>query len=132
LKEKTGVDPARFLVFPFPSYVYPHLFQVMLNTYYVFGAKNDKERATYSKRLKSNFKMLIPYSGAWKRYIQFLRGELTWKEWMFYIEQEARGEAPTEESPFGKYEGGGASEVSPFEKYEGGSSTENPFDKYRK
>ena len=93
MKEKTGVDPARFLVFPFPSYVYPHLFQVMLNTYYVFGAKNEKERATYAKKLKSNFKMLIPYSGAWKRYVQFLRGELTWKGWMFYVEQEAKRKA---------------------------------------
>lgn len=121
IKEKTGVDPSRFLVFPFPSYIYPHLFQVMVNTYGALTAKNQKEMDTHQSKLKSNFKMLIPYSGAWRRYIQFLRGELTWKEWMFYVEQEAtKSIAPTDEFP--------SEDI--FDKMTGETSTgEDIFDK---
>ena len=90
VRRKYKLRIAEFLFFPFPTYVYPHLFQVMINTYGALTAKNQKEMDTFQSKLKHNLKMLVPYSGAWKRYMQFLRGELTLKEWMFYVEKEAK------------------------------------------
>ena len=94
IKRKTGIDMRRFLFFPFPTYIYPPAMQLMLNTYYLITANTDQKRKSAINGLKNNIKLLIPFSGAWKRYWQFIKGEITLKEWLFYMEKEEKKQPP--------------------------------------
>ncbi len=89
LKKATGIDMIKFAFFPFPSAALPHLGQIATATYQCFLALTDEEerKGAWSK-LKKSLQLLLPFSGAIKRYVKFLRGDLTLKEWLFYTEQD--------------------------------------------
>ncbi len=94
VRKETGIDMKRFLFFPFPTYIYPPAMQLMLNTYYFITADTEQKRKSAISGLKNNLKLLIPFSGAWRRYWQFIRGEITLKEWLFYMERKKKGQPP--------------------------------------
>ena len=96
VRMKTGIDMKRFLFFPFPTYVYPHLLQLMLNTYKLVTADSDQKRKSAINGLRNNLILLIPFSGSWKRYWQFIKGEITLKEWLFYMERKEKAPPPLE------------------------------------
>jgi len=97
IRKTTGVDMKRFLFFPFPAYIYPPAMQLMLNTYYLITADTEQKRKSAISGLKNNLKLLIPFSGATKRWWQYIKGEITLKEWLFYVEktEEKKKVAPT-------------------------------------
>ena len=87
IKRETGIDMRRFLFFPFPTYIFPPAMQLILNTYKLITADSDSKRKSAINNLKNNLKLLIPFSGATKRWWQYIKGEITLKEWLFYMER---------------------------------------------
>ena len=87
LKKLTGIDMLKFAFFPFPTLVAPHAGQMVLHTYgYLLALINGEDAQGSLDKLQNNLKLLIPFSGATKRYLQMVRGDITVKEWLFYME----------------------------------------------
>ena len=132
VRRKYKLRTSEFLAFVFPVYIYPHLYQVMINTYDALTATVQSERDKAQKKLKYNLKMLIPFSGAFKEYTKFIRGEITLKEYLFYVEKVSKGETPSPTAPFDKY---GAPDIKGediFDKYGKETIEKDIFDKYKR
>ena len=132
VRRKYKLRISEFLAFPFPKYIQTHLFQIMINTYGALTAATQKERDTYQSRVKYNLKMLVPYSGAYKEYIKFINGEITLKEYLFYVEQVSKGEISPPSDIFDKYGPTKTTEEDTFDKYGKETRGGDIFDKYKR
>jgi len=132
VRRKYKLRTSEFLAFVFPVYIFPHLYQVMVNTYGALTARNKKERNTFQAKLKYNLKMLSPFSGALKEYAKFLRGEITLKEYLFYVERVSKGKVPPPAEQFDKYVIPDVTCEDIFDKYGKEIIEEDIFEKYKR
>ena len=86
LKKYTGIDMIRYTIFPLPEMgKLPHGGQLLIDTYKIFqGSVEEKKQAI--KEVGKGLQLLIPFSGAYKRYKDWFTGEISTKKMFFYME----------------------------------------------
>ena len=89
LRKAMGLDYEKFLFLwgPAPAYLSPPM-QIILGTYKYIVAQNDWQRDKAIRQIKYSYKAFIPGSMAWRDLSQYLKGEKTLKEYLFYTQKE--------------------------------------------
>ncbi|MHA1400054.1 MAG: hypothetical protein ACTSQE_06880 [Candidatus Heimdallarchaeaceae archaeon] len=94
LRRATGLDYQRFLFLagPAPTLLSPPA-QVVLGMYKLMTANTEYQRMEAERQIKYSYKAFIPGSMAWRDMMEYLHGEKTMKEYLFYTEKRGKEKA---------------------------------------
>ena len=86
LKRYTGIDMIKYTIFPFPDLKsISHGGTLLVDTYTAFVG-NLEEKKIALKNIGKALGLLIPFSGAYKQYKQWIIGDISTKQLLFYME----------------------------------------------